>query len=213
MTVIPLSEFVQKHGPGVPAKVQPVATTDAPVLKALEAFWSRIQAEDRRVPSVVFSLQPGRGSSCNSVEWDADPVVVVNLMPVGSKLSGADIAAWLLHMASHAASGPVKGMEGRYHGAEYKGAAEALGLSVGRNSMGWGQTSLARGTKTRYKAEITSLDRALSDWNPFVARKRGRGQDKYVCACEPPRIIRVHGGVADLGPILCEVCGQHFRLA
>lgn len=213
MNALALAEFIQQYGPHEPRRILPVAETDAPVLDALERFWKRIQADDPRVPGVTFSLQPGRPSSCNSVEWDADPVLVVNLMPEEDKLPGADVAAWLLHMASHGAAGPAKGMEGRFHGNEYKATAEALGLSVERNSMGWGATSLARGAKTRYRQEIADLDRALGAWNPFVARKRGRGQAKYVCGCPEPRIIRVHDGVAGRGGIRCEVCGQLFEPA
>jgi hypothetical protein len=211
LSALPLPEFIREYGPGQAYKLVRVAQTDTPILEALEDFWSRVRAEDPRVPAVTFSLQPGRPSSCNSVEWDSDPVLVINLMPDGTKLPGADVAAWLLHMASHAAAGPAKGMEGRYHGAEYKAAAEALGLSVERGSTGWGQTSLARGAKTRYRAEIAELDRALGRWNPFVARKRGRGQGKYVCECPEPRTIRVHAGVMAKGAVFCSVCGQKFR--
>ena len=65
--------------------------------------------------------------------------------------------------------------------------------------MGWGQTRLARGARTRYAAEISAIDKAMRAWNPFVARKRGRGPIALTCSCVPPRSFRVHQGVADRG--------------
>ena len=200
-----------------------VAAIDVPVYRAILRSWQRLQAEDSRVPDVVVDLTPGRASSCTSVGWaDETRIVEVNLRPdgqTGPTLTGAELMTWLMHQASHGVVGPVTGQEGRYHGPAYRDAAEGLGLEVEKAPTGYGATTLAPGTRTRYRPEIAALDRALASWSPtdqVKATRDSRNGVAAACSCAPPRRIRMRGKdaerVFDLGPIRCEVCGQPFTL-
>lgn len=193
-----------------------VAKTDAPVLAALSSLWRKIREKDSRAPDVVIDLQPGRPSSCGTVEWDTAPVLVMNLKQGDEKLTGAQILEWMLHMAAHAASFGDTGAEGRYHSQAFAEAARGLGLSVSSTripGIGWSPQGLARGTRTRYATEVRAIDRVMRHWTPDVLRAGYRGPQKMVCACEPPRTLRMNKGVAALGPVTCSICGQKFWTA
>jgi hypothetical protein len=194
-----------------------VPETDRPVIDALERTWARIRDDDSEVPAVVFDLQPGPRSSCSSVEWPADrPVLVANLKDRdGTNLAGRDVLEWLLHMASHFGEGRSStATDGRWHTRGFADAAIALGLEASeRPGVGFAPEGLARGTLTRYAAEIAAMDRALKSWNPPVVRKGSRSRLAYVCQCTPPRRFLMHEAVFERGLVRCEVCGQPFELA
>jgi hypothetical protein len=145
------------------------------------------------------------------VEWDA-PVIVMNLMPTGEKLSGPEILDYLLHQGAHGAVGPSASSEGRWHSEAYRNAAEGLGLAVERGpaGTGWSKTSLARGTRTRYCPEISALEKAMAGWEPAIVRKHSRSPVSIRCACNPPRVLQARPSVAAQGNITCEICGQPF---
>jgi len=92
---------------------------------------------------------------------------------------------------------------------------DALGLDVefGGRGIGWDRTSLARGTLTRYRAELDQLDRAMTSWEPVSIRKGSRRPVKMVCSCSPPRILRTSAGTAAGPGIRCEKCGELFVTA
>lgn len=181
-------------------------------MKALDSAWDRIRQEDPRVPEVSFYLTSGLASSCATASFEEeDPVLRINLQHDGVNLTGAPIMEWLLHSAAHAVAGPSTSSEGRWHTVAFRDAAEGLGLAVEKGPTGWGETSLARGTKARYKDEIAAIDQAMKSWYPVTTRRRPRVADKYVCSCDPPRIIRVNPGVIAKGEIRCEICGEPFR--
>lgn len=155
-----------------------MAKTDAPVLAALSSLWRKIREKDSRAPDVVIDLQPGRPSSCGTVEWDTAPVLVMNLKQGDEKLTGAQILEWMLHMAAHAASFGDTGAEGRYHSQAFAEAARGLGLSVSSTripGIGWSPQGLARGTRTRYATEVRAIDRVMRHWTPDVLRAGYRG--------------------------------------
>jgi hypothetical protein len=191
-----------------------VAESDQGIVRALTRAWDRVRADDTRVPGVVMDLTSGRPSGCASVGWDdPQPVLEVNLQRDGQNLPGGEVMAWLLHQAAHASSGPATSMEGRWHSDGYRDAAQALGLAVEKGPTGWGRTVLARGSASRYRTEITALDRALKTWEPVPSRKSYRGPQRMQCECPEPRAIRVSPGVASKGEILCAVCGKPFVTA
>lgn len=220
---------------GVRIMLLPVSAEDQAVMNALDRTWAKIQAQDDRVPAVVFDLTPGRSSSCISVGWDLKPVVELNLKPEGPDgptISGSDILTDLLHQAAHSLEekrdkpAPSGGF---YHPKAYRLIAEHLGLDVahgdpvGGAGSGWNATTLARGTRSTYRSELDALDRALAKWQPTEQAKTSRESNNGVvltCSCDPPRKIRLRGSLAprrgepvDISGIRCEICGQPFTLS
>jgi hypothetical protein len=246
-----------------------MAPSDHPVLDALADAWSAIQRrpltikdEDgklAKVPDVNFSLQPHAASNCNTVEWDAPlPAIILNLIDPekgrgrkavkdqdgevsGYKLSGAEVMAWIAHLAAHGVkprpaneSGrspggftTSAGMEGLFHPRLYGEAAEELGLDVAPSGpKGWSETSLRRG---EYADQVAELQAAIDQWKPIVVRKYDRGPFSATCGCGtvndlPQKLFRASIGVMrNMGiavgdeqiskapVILCEDCGQHFQ--
>jgi len=209
-------------------KIIPVTAEDDAVLSALEGTWLQVRQQDARVPAAIFEIGPGRESSCISIGWDQRyPVIQVNLLRDGRKVKGAEMLERLLHQAAHAViyePGRVAPTSGRYHARVYKDAAEKLGLHaepsnpVSLAGDGWSETTLARGTLTRYRAEVGRLDRALARWKATEQVKaepprESRGRELAECSCTPPRKIRVNRNVFAKGGIRCEVCGEPFELA
>ncbi|MGC1783605.1 MAG: hypothetical protein WA708_13865 [Acidobacteriaceae bacterium] len=199
--------------------MRPVTAADNHVIQALERMWSKIREQDSRIPAVIFDLTPGASSSCVSVGWDQPtPVVEVNLRPGGRNSTAAELLEFLLHQAAHSIAGPVnpKSSEGRWHGTTYRVAAEAIGLVTVRDATGYGATSLAAGTRTRYRSEISALGRALAKWEPTEQVKTGRSSRNgvvLVCSCGPePRKIRIRGNPEkiDITGIRCEICQSPF---
>jgi hypothetical protein len=205
-----------------------VTAADDAVLRALDATWAKIQEQNPGIPAPIFDLTPGREMHCSSVSWDlARPVIAFNLIPDGRKVTGAHLLERLLHHAGHALiyePGKVAPTGGRYHTAAYRDAALRLGLDVEPNDPaggagdGWSETSLAKGTLSRYRSEVGKLDRALNKWTPSETPKTARDRSTSnpslaMCGCQPPRRIRVRESALDLGVIRCEICGQPFQLA
>ena len=193
-----------------------VSAEDNAVLRALEKLWSKIREHDSRVPVALFDLTPGRSSGCVSVGWDQlSPVIEINLRPEGQNSTGAEVLEFLLHQAAHSIAGPVKSSEGRWHNRAYRDAAESIGLDTAVDATGYGATSLASGTRTRYRNELSALDRALAKWEPTEQVKAERSSRNGVvlqCSCDPPRKIRIRGNPdhLDVTGIRCEHCGQPF---
>jgi hypothetical protein len=191
-----------------------VADSDAPVMQAMLALWQRIRRSRPRIPGAVIELQPGRQSSCTSVDFDGPAVIQVNLMNRGSKLTGRQIAEFLLHQAAHSLAGPQTSQEGRYHGAGYRDAAEGIGLDAGdyTTSGGWSHTTLAT---DRYDSEISALDEALAVWQPTEQVKASRSSRNLLpaqCSCDPPRKLRVSESTLSKGEIRCSICGAPFAI-
>lgn len=213
---------------GVSFRVESVPATpqDRAVLTAVDKTWAKIQEQwlasweknpTRAVPGVTFDLTPGRSSSCTSVGWDLRPAVELNLAPDGRVVTGADVLTYLLHQAGHSVIDPAAGQEGRAHSLAYRETAERLGLEVAKDATGYGDTSLAPGTRSRYRAELDALDRALAKWAPAeVARgeRSARNGVVLMCSCEPPRKIRLRGNpdTINVSGIRCEICQSEFKL-
>jgi hypothetical protein len=199
---------------GAPHTHHPAAAPerDEAIMQALTRTWQRICTHDPRVQPVTFYLTGGRPSSCATASWEEEqPVLRINLQRGGVNLTGATIMDWLLHQAAHASAGTTASSEGRWHSEAYRDAAQGLGLIVEKGPTGWARTSLARGSATRYRAEIAAIDRAMRAWKPVTTRKRGREPKSLRCSCVPPRMIRASAGTATKGPITCGVCGRLFE--
>jgi hypothetical protein len=173
-----------------------------PLPKGLERFWSRLQQVDSQVPGAAIEIGPGRESSCLSVGWDqAHPVIQLNLMRDGRKVTGRELAERLLHQAAHALSfDPSRppATEGRWHGTAYVQAAGALGLDARPKDEG-----------------KRLLDLALKAWSPTeqpkTRRESSRNPVLLQCQCEPPRRMRMQATTLSKGPVVCIICSQPFR--
>jgi hypothetical protein len=223
-----------------------VADRDTEIMEALGVAWARVRAEAPlgAVPAADFYLTEGRSTWCATATW-AEPVVLrINLMHEGRNRTGEDIMESLLHLGGHAMSrgsrSPTQG-EGRYHSAEFRDAAKVLGLDAERvegKGFGFGEVSMARATKTRYRSEISKLDRALARWEAVPIRAKSRAPIPLVCQCTPdtiaaglenrglpantglgtrgtqaiaaPKRIIAPTGVAARGGLRCDDCGSEF---
>jgi hypothetical protein len=198
---------------GYRATLRPVTAQDDAILSALDRMWSAIRQRDERIPAVLIELTPGRSSSCRSVDWAGQPVIELNLMSDGSKRTGRDLLQSLLHQAGHALAGVSTSMEGRFHPKTYRDTVEqVLGLTAEQTATGFSDTELARGTVTRYRAEVDQLDRALKSWEPVEVRKRQRSAVMVHCQCDPPRSVRIRASDVGKRDVVCTRCGQPFDL-
>lgn len=211
--------------PGWVARLVVMSATDDAAVSALETLWGKIRERNERIPAAIFEIGPGRGSLCTGVGWDQRyPVIRASLMRGDRNATAAEVLQELLHCAAHAIvyePGKVAPTEGRYHDKSYRAAAESLGLDVeasdpvGGAADGWSITTLARGTLSRYRAEVDRLNRALARWEPTEQQKRqdprqSRTQVMVQCSCTPPRKVRAGQKVLDKGGIRCEICGELF---
>lgn len=227
-----------------------MADRDTEVMEALDTAWTRVRTEAPmgEIPAADFYLTEGHSTWCATATW-AEPVVLrINLQHEGRNRSGEDVMESLLHLGAHAMStGGGKSpsqSEGRYHSAEFRDAAKVLGLDAERvagKGFGFGEVSMARGTKTRYRSEIAKLDRALARWEAVPVRAQSRAPIPLVCNCTPetilaglakrdlpkdtglgkhgtkriaaPKRIMAPSGVAARGGLFCTDCQSEFRPA
>src|SRR6185437_13788319 len=132
-----------------PATVVAVTPEDSAVLSALDRAWARIQELHPGVPGMTFEIGPGPDTSCSAVDWD-QPVIRLNLLRGDRNASGAELLERLLHYSAHALfGGAMSSSEGRYHSADFRKAAEELGLVAEPLAAdrpvagtGWSHTSL-----------------------------------------------------------------------
>jgi hypothetical protein len=122
--------------------------------------------------------------------------------------------AWM-----HRARRDLTASEGRYHSAEFRGAAQRLGLEVRKagKAQGWPATIVPADLREQYAPALSRLAEAMQDWQPpqapmrVVAKRKTHSGPVARCSCDPPRLIQVASTVADLGPILCTVCNRPFE--
>jgi len=164
---------------------------------ALTQSWADIRKRSKNtVPRAVIAVTPGKsGSTCGSVTWTDDPVLLADTATLGK--APLEILGWLLHLAAHGKADtgrkPSQSSEGRYHDAAYKQAAEALGLEVTTGpGSGWSRTTVPKELAGRYLPAIERLRAALQTWEPpvtparAVQGKRPPNQTVAWCSCDPP---------------------------
>jgi hypothetical protein len=120
-----------------------------------------------------------------------------------------EILHFLLHQAAHDLV-PVAtvGSEGKFHGNDYKAAAERLRLHAEYvQGDGWSKTSLTAEVQTIYAPQIRQLDAARQAWE-VPARQTSY---RITVQCQCPRKLQVVRSVFARGPIRCEVCGHEFE--
>lgn len=170
-----------------------------------------------------------------------DPKAHPELFIAGERLAtGAALTLQtILHEAAHALA-EVRGIKdtsrgGQYHNGAFLRLAEELGLTYPEESpslIGYSGVVLAEGTADRYAATIAALDEAITvalpefegleaggregggDKAPVAPRPPkagGRSNDRLICSCPTPRIIRASRTVAEEAPILCGLCRDEFH--
>lgn len=203
------------------------ATVTAPLVAAIEAAWTAIQATHEDVPEVVVTL--GSGSSAQGLRlghfaadrWVRGEDAVHELFVGGEGLArgGADVMGTLLHEAAHAAA-QARGVkdtsrQGRYHNQKFKTIAESFGLAIEHDAkIGWSVTTLPTGAAAHYAATISGLDAAITAHRRAEVhgaaggRKSSNNGAAAVCGCG--RKIRASLAVLEVGPIICGLCGDEF---
>jgi hypothetical protein len=149
-----------------------------------------------------------------------------------------DVLGTLLHEAAHglAATREIKDTSraGAYHNRRYKQLAEELGLTIERHpTIGWTITTVPPATAAAYAREVGQLRDAIAHVreSEHAARRGGRagtpsgdepdqgaGEDvsagrsapTYLCACRPPRRLRMAPTVYALAEVICSGCEQPF---
>jgi len=212
------------------------------LIAALTVLWNAIREKHPAVPSVVLLPAPSLTRKMNvlghfaPLRWKArrakdnerlhEVVVVAEHLNRGA----VDILETLLHEASHAmnfARGVKDCGKSQHHNALFKEAAEELGLEVARiPNYGWAQTSLARGTASRYRVGLSELRTVLIHRHrPLVLTGTAQGDGaapdgeegprsrhlKATCGC--PFVIRVAKKTLENTTVRCETCGMPFRVA
>jgi hypothetical protein len=145
------------------------------------------------------------------------------------------VLSTLLHEAAHAGCHAL-GIEdtsrgGRYHNKRFQAAAESLGLTTDKHpTIGVITTGLADEARDAYLEVLADLAKAIDLYRhsetevralvtvggsagtvaPRNTRKSNNNGRSLACACATPRKIRVAVSTADLGPIVCGICGEVF---
>lgn len=153
---------------------------------------------------------------------------------------GAFVLLVIVHEAAHAL-GAVRGIRNcsgqsnRYHNGEFRKLAEELGawfpFTEAHPEHGYSAVELTDDTLEHYEKCIQALDDALAfviDFDDVVSAPGGdggtvtvapgedekppsRNNDRYECACDPPRIMRMAKTKYDVAPVLCGACEQAFE--
>lgn len=206
------------------------ATVTAPLVAAIEAAWTAIQAVHQDVPEVVVTIGSGSRSGGLTLghfaadRWVRGEDAVHELFVGGEGLArgGADVMGTLLHEAAHAAA-QARGIkdtsrQGRYHNAKFKAIAESFGLSIEHDrNIGWSVTTLPEATAARYRVAVRALDKAITAHRRAESALmgggnggRGSSNNGSAAMCSCGRKIRASLAVLAAGPILCGICGAQF---
>lgn len=199
----------------------------SPLVAAIEATWTAIQAQHPDVPEVVVTL--GSGSIARGMKlghfaaerWVRGEDRVSELFVGGEGLErgGAAVLGTLLHEAAHGAA-RTRGIQdtsrqGRFHNTKFRSIAESFGLSLEKDpSIGWSVTTVPPATAAAYAPLVAQLDAALvayrvAEMDGAGGRKSSNNGVSAECGCG--RKIRVSQKVYDLGPIICGACGTPFE--
>lgn len=225
--------------------INPGADFSAELVRAVAQVWAAIRANHADVPDVVITV--GAGAETRGLKlghfaagaWQHEESEVSELFIGGEGLARGpeEVLATLLHEAAHgiAHTREIKdtSRQGRWHNTKFRDIAEALGLTVTKDSrIGWSVSALAEGTADTYADEVARLAGVLTAhrrtrWTTITlggGKNGGQGgtegddteEDKpksnngisAVCGCD--RKVRVSHSTYDAGPIICGLCGTAF---
>lgn len=172
--------------------------------------------------------------------WNTDAGSSAELFVGGEGLqrgAGA-VLATLLHEAAHGLAHTRKvkdtSRQGRYHNTRFKRLGEELGLVITQvDGIGWSGTDLRAETKDAYSSVIADLQGAITAYRHSEGYLPGLGpgdngsdddgegngsggsgrrpKNGLVLACSCPRRLRMSASAAELGPVVCGVCGDDFE--
>ncbi len=144
---------------------------------------------------------------CSGVVYETDP--------------GERLLAVQLHEASHgltfARGVKDTGQNGRYHNARFLGLALDVDLEVAKRKLwGFNHTRLSDFVRKEHAQEIDGHRAAEMRYRcpPAVRLTPSKAsRPLYVCACEPPRKLRMSPRTFKAAAIGCAACGCEFREA
>lgn len=211
------------------------------LIQALAAIWAKIRELHPGVPGVVLIPAPAHRDQKNvlghfaPVRWrrrEDEHLHEVVVVAEHLNRPAQDVLETLIHEAAHALNferGIKDCSRSQYHNRSFKAAAEELGLTVEQvPQYGFAYTRLGPSTGERYGPEAERLRTVLIHRRGATLRAAppggtpppDEGEDttssrsrKAVCACDPPFIIRVAKKTIEATRIICETCGQAFRLS
>lgn len=216
------------------------------LVAACEAAWGAVQAHHPEVRDAVIVLGTGveRGHLTKlghwwGGRWLADGQVRGEVLLAGEALHlpAEQVFEVLLHEAAHGLNA-ARGIKdasrgGRYHNANFKAAAEEVGLVVAQAPPhGWAHTALRPETTERFASAIAHLGQAMRIARRLQAGARGgaeaegegdtskeegqaEGRERRArngpaqCGCG--RRMRMAPSVLAAGPVLCGLCGTEFE--
>jgi hypothetical protein len=177
----------------------------------LNVAWEAIRHQEPDVPRVQVSIVPGRGSS----HWRPDPRVL-HVAERTVDAGSLEILGFLLHHAAHDLA--TVAYADRYHGEEYRKAAERLRLDVAEvKGHGWIKTTVTPKLAAVYAPQLRQLEAARGDWEAMTRGDRkvyNRNGITARCQCHPEFKISIRGKDAAeklaAHPVICSQCGQPF---
>lgn len=183
------------------------APSNAQVLAALEALWTRARAVHADLPDAIFLLPTNEGSRrprnghFGASRWkpkgyEGDAFYCEVAIFAERLQDGADLVAeTVLHEAAHAIA-HVRGIKdtsrgGHYHNKKFKLLAEEVGLHVEHDDpkVGYGVTALKPDTLAPYRAEVDLLHatiqahRAIPTSEPSAPKEPDPAKKKVKLSC------------------------------
>lgn len=172
--------------------------------------------------------------------WNTDTGSSAELFVGGEGLQrgAAAVLSTLLHEAAHGLAHTRKikdtSRQGRYHNTRFKRLGEELGLVITQvDGIGWSGTNLRDETKDAYSSVIADLQGAITAYRHSEGYLPGLGpgddsddgeggesgdsgkgrrpKNGLVLACSCPRRLRMSASAAEIGPVVCSVCGEAFE--
>lgn len=210
------------------------------VVATLEEAWEAIQQHHPELPDVVIIIASGHESKQKkfghfaSHRWNVggDNHHEIMVSGEGLKRGAAPVMTTLLHEAAHTLA-DARGVQdtsrqGRYHNKVFKALATEVGIQVEKDTrIGWSVSEMGDLGATRYAKQIIALDSVLKLYRNTrdelagllgTGSKGGDGDDEpkkkttvlAVCACDPPRKVRMSPATLAEGSIQCGNCEQEF---
>ncbi|MFF0145798.1 hypothetical protein ATK36_1073 [Amycolatopsis sulphurea] len=164
------------------------------VMHAMEQLWAAIRHRHADVPDAILVLASGTMGTTTEIHghfararWHVgdgvDPRAEFFLGAEGLRRSPAEILSTTLHEAAHGIAATrdiVDVSDGRYHNKRFAALAAEVGLRADQaDRIGWSATTALPETVATYRAELSTLEAALTVW-------RHTEQEVAVRAIAPP---------------------------
>ena len=115
-----------------------------------------------------------------------------------------------VHVLAHARGIKDTSRQGRFHNAKFKALAEEVGIQVHHDrSIGWSVTTLPKETAKLYRAELTSLRKALKAYR-LPASEQAKPKTTIRLATHTGRKVTVPIKFYEQGGIFDAISGEEF---